>query len=371
MALKILLTSDLHLGMKFASLPEVGSLLAEARFLCLKRLVDLANTRKCGLLVVAGDLFERTSVPKRDVQRAAGALADFQGALVAVLPGNHDYFSAEDELWKRFREAGGNSLLLLEEERPYSLSSHGLDACLYPGPCVSKHSKANAVSWIKEAERDKKVRHHIGVAHGSLEGVSPDFKSDYYPMKTSELHSYGLDLWLLGHTHARHPKAPTARDRVFIAGTPEPDGFDCGHEGSAWLIQVSGDGAVSSEALSTGAYRFVHENAEIRGPADLAAIVKRLVAAPDAKHALLKAVLSGRLAPEAHGELEESRKKLAESFFSVSWDVDGVREEVTGETIEREFSAGSFPYRLLQGLVKSGDAESLELAYELLQEARG
>lgn len=356
--------------MKFAALPEVQEELSEARFACLKRLVDLANERTVDLFVAAGDMFHRSSMPKKEVQRAAGILAEFHGALAAVLPGNHDYLSPTDELWKRFKEAAGSSLLLLEEPRPYSLSGHGLDACLYPGPCVSIHSGTNAVSWIKGARRDPAARIHIGVAHGSLEGVSPDFKSEYYPMKTAELLSSGMDLWLLGHTHARHPKAPTSKDRIFIAGTPEPDGFDCGHEGSAWLIRISDTGAVEAEALCTGQFRFAHESAEVRSAADLEAFAKRL-SAQDSSRTLLKAVLTGRLPPDAHREMEEVGKRLAGGFFHLSWDTDGVREEITGETVDREFSAGSFPYRLLRELLQSGDAEALETAYDLLREVRG
>jgi DNA repair protein SbcD/Mre11 len=369
MELKILFSADFHLGMKFASLPEAQAELAEARFSCLKRLVDLANERSCDLFVVAGDLFHRTTMPKKDVQRAAGVLAGFHGALAAVLPGNHDYLSAADELWKRFCEAGGSSLLLLAEQKPYPLSAYGLDACLYPGPCASLHSKTNAVSWIKASGRDPSTRRHIGVAHGSLEGISPDFKGEYYPMKAAELASCGLDLWLLGHTHIRYPESPTPRDRVFIAGTPEPDGFDCPHAGSAWLIRLPEEGAASAEALVTGEYRFSHESAELRGAEDLAALEKRLQAR-DGGRELLKAVITGRLPPDSRGDLDDIRKRSTDRFFHLVWDADGVREEITQKTIEAEYSTGSFPHGLLQELARTGDAEALEIAYELLQGAR-
>ena len=73
MPLKILHTSDLHLGMKFASYDgEVQEKLVEARFECLSRLVAAANDNGCDLLVVAGDLFDRVTVAKRDIVRAAG-----------------------------------------------------------------------------------------------------------------------------------------------------------------------------------------------------------------------------------------------------------------------------------------------------------
>ena len=59
----------------------------------MKRCVHIANEKACVLFVVGGDLFDRVSVAKRDIQRAASILAEFQGRLVAVLPGNPDYIT--------------------------------------------------------------------------------------------------------------------------------------------------------------------------------------------------------------------------------------------------------------------------------------
>ena len=65
--------------------------LAEARFKTLESLVEKASTEKCDIFIVAGDLFDRISVAKGDIARAAQTLGEFQGQLVTVLPGNHDY----------------------------------------------------------------------------------------------------------------------------------------------------------------------------------------------------------------------------------------------------------------------------------------
>lgn len=364
MPLSVLLTADLHLGMKFAHMAEVQAELVEARFQCLTRLVETANRRKAALLVVAGDLFDRVSVTRRDIERAAALLEDFQGALCAVLPGNHDYLSPDDELWRRFSDAAG-SVLLLKEARPYPLSQYGLDACLYPGPCTSKHSRSNAVAWIKGAEKPR-AAHAIGVAHGSLEGISPDFKADYYPMKERELLETGMDVWLLGHTHVRHPAVPGASDRIFCAGTPEPDGFDCGHEGFAWLLALGDPGVCSAEAVSTGAFRFIREEAAIGAEEDLTRLVKRHA---EGKNRILRVSLSGRLPSDSFPALEKTRGALAAAVKHLQWDPSGVREEISRETIDREYPTGSFPHRLLTGLADKGDTRGLEIAYDLLKEA--
>ena len=121
MALKIMLTSDVHLGMKFAGYPEVQADLCEARFQALERIVTIANEEQCDLLAVAGDLFHRNTAAKGDVLKAAKILSGFQGPLAAVLPGNHDFIAAESDLWNRFRENAGDNVLVLTDKKVYPL----------------------------------------------------------------------------------------------------------------------------------------------------------------------------------------------------------------------------------------------------------
>jgi exonuclease SbcD len=365
--LSMLATSDLHLGMKFAGLPDVQAMLAEARFACLERLVATANERRADLLLVAGDLFHRVTVAKRDVLRAAQALRAFEGRLTAVLPGNHDHLSpAQDPLWPAFREACGDRVLVLAEPRPYPLAHYDLDACLYPGPCRALHSSSNAIGWVKAAGRDPGSRHHVGVAHGSLAGVSPDLDQSYYPMREAELAGAGLDLWVIGHTHLRHPERPGRMSRVFVPGTPEPDGYDCAHAGTAWLLHLDGDG-VATEAIQTGSYRFAHEELAAVSAAELAALAARY-AGPASARVVLKVRLSGRIGREERGRLADTERELRDRVLHLDWDDACLRERLDRAGVDAVYAAGSFPHRLLASLLD--DPEALEVAREVLDVAR-
>ncbi len=63
-------------------------------------------------------------------------------------------------------------------------------------------------------------------------------------------------------------------------------------------------------------------------------------------------------------------KAVAEARKGYYEHVDELREEITRETIDREYPAGSFPHELLDRLDHDGDGEALEMAHELLQEMR-
>jgi DNA repair exonuclease SbcCD nuclease subunit len=376
--MRIFLTSDLHLGMKFAGYPEVQVELSEARFKTLERLVTLANRNTCSLFVIAGDLFDRVTVARRDVIRAALILKDFQGALVAVLPGNHDFISpGQTDLWAAFRENAGDHVLVLEEKKVYPLAHYDVEGFLYAAPCGSKHSADNAIGWVREARAEARADarraslpgKHIGVAHGSLEGFSPDFDQRYYPMTSRELLACGMDLWLMGHTHSQYPSQPGQTDRIFYPGTPEPDGFDCQHEGKAWVLDLSEDRRVTPLSLQTGCHRFLHEEVQIRNSGDLETFKNKYALTGHGK-SLLKARLKGRIARGEYPLLSRVRSILEQHLFYLVWNDAEVREEITLEDIHHEFTEGSFPHTLLTDLSRSSDSEALQIAYELMQELR-
>ncbi|MCE9616498.1 MAG: DNA repair exonuclease [Lentisphaerae bacterium] len=372
MALKVLHTSDLHIGKKFAGYDDgVREALIEARFACLSRLVQEANRQKCDLFVIAGDLFERPDVPKKDVLRVAQALAEFEGQLVALLPGNHDHLSPDGSgPWQLLREKGGDNLLILGKREPVNLVAHGLPAVLYPCPCTAKHSRENAIGWVRDAVPAPAVPHHIGVGHGSLEGVSPDFNGDYYPMTRAELEACPVQLWLLGHTHLRYPEQPGPADQIFYAGTPEPDGFDCDHAGSAWIHELGDDGSCRAVPLTTGEYQYRHDDVHVRSERDLEALKERYAAETNRK-LLLKLKLTGRVPAEVIARLPEVQQEIEKLVFSLKLDEAGMTCQITAQDIDATFTTGSFPHRLLRKLAeREEDFEALQEAHRLIMEVK-
>jgi len=374
MTIRIFHTADLHLGMKFARgyRPELQQALVEARFETLTGMVDAANREDCGLFTVAGDMFDNRQLTKRDVVRAAEALRAFEGRLVLVLPGNHDYIQAgDDTLWNWFREAAGERTLLLGEPRPFDLRPYDIEAVVHAAPCTAKHSSVNAIGWIEPRIVEDDGLHRIGLAHGSVTGLSIDWGDAYYPMTLEELESAGMDLWLLGHTHVRFPdEEQGSGSRIFFPSTPEPDGFDCTHPGRAWIIDLAPDRSVSYRSIRTGRFRFHSIERVLAGEDDLTVLelhVERLEQETD----LVKLKLSGRVPGPVHDRRGELVSRLEARVLHLECDLGDLLREVTAEDIDREFTEGSFPHRLLYRLVESdGDSLALQTAYDLIRGAR-
>jgi len=373
MAIRILHTADLHLGMKFTGryAQEVRERLVKARFETLRALVETANDEGADLFVIAGDLFHNQNVARRDTRTAAEALGRFNGRLVLVLPGNHDFLQeGESPLWDRFEETAGDTVLLLREPRPYSLVDYDLPVIIYPGPCTAKHSQANAIGWIEPGPKDLE-NWHIGVAHGSLEGVSLDFEGDYYPMTREELRQTGLDFWLLGHTHIRVPDADQGQEaRVFFAATPEPDGFDCRHPGHAWFIELNDNHSLTYRSLATGCHRFAVQEVQLTTEDDLESLRSRFTKfSPEWD--LVKLILKGRVPRELYEQRGAIREELNLKVLHLEPNFTELFRRITAEDIDREFTEGSFPHRLLTRLIEAReDPRALQLAYDLIQEVR-
>lgn len=375
MALKILHTADIHIGMPFTSRgysDELRKRLVEARFEALDKIVRSANESECDLLAIAGDLFDRPNVKKSDIARTARMLDKFNGKCIGILPGNHDYYDPSGDLWKSFRDNAPDNFILLSETKPYHLDRLGLDidAALYPAPCNNKNSEHPNVGWIKELENRPEERWHIGIAHGSLNGVCPDMNGRYYNMDEKTLKGFGLNLWLLGHSHVRHPDRDEFNDyRIIYSGTPEPDGFDCKHGGYCWLITLDEDGKIKGRSVSNGRFLFREIDVQANSVEDLERVKDEITQSGSENH-LLKLNISGHLSREDMNSWNKIYKEINEVVAHTEREDSGLALEITREIIEEEFTKGSLPYKVLTDLLELGDKRALQMAYELIQEVR-
>ncbi len=375
MNIRIVHTADNHIGLKFKSRqypPGVRSTLVQERLDALSRVITTANEREAHFLVVAGDLFDSVHVSQSDIKSVADILRTFSGKHVVVLPGNHDFLEqTEDSLWRTFRRLlPEHLLLLLDRPEPFDIEVADRHIVFFPAPCTSKHSKTNAIGWVAPAAKDP-AHINIGVAHGSIQGVSPDFTETYYPMTEKELRNAGLSFWLTGHTHVRIPGEKRPEGALYyIPSTHTPDGFDCSHEGSAWYIEVDAAGKATAEAFRTGAIRFADYEKSVNSAADIQLLSSEL-AAQDLPRTLVKMQLKGRLSEEDRRLLDSLLQSVREQSPYCEIDLNAVSLNVDQAYIDKTHPKGSLAHRLLTALAaKPQDSLALQLAHELVEEAR-
>jgi DNA repair exonuclease SbcCD nuclease subunit len=365
-------TADLHLGMQFTRgfAKDLKEALKQERFDCLKRMIQMANDEKCDLFVVAGDMFQTIKLPLKEIKETANILNTFEGTSVVILPGNHDFYNQDSkEFWKSLKEKIKNNLLVfLDKEEVVELSIGEKKINIFPGPCVSQHSEDNMIEWIKDENIESKSI-NIGISHGSVEGLSPDMEKKYFPKTLRELDECNLDLWLLGHTHIRYPREEEAGKSIyFMPATPAPDGFDCFHKGSAWLIEVDEDKSINAKSVMTGKYYFKTIVRTVNSFNDLNAL-KSDIYREDKNLCLLKLTVEGYLDDEDLKKMpvveDEIRKLVRYLEFE-----NNIKLKITKDFISTNYQQDSFPFNLLNNLIGSGNRMAPQMAYDLLKEVK-
>jgi DNA repair exonuclease SbcCD nuclease subunit len=202
---KFIHAADLHLDTPFSGLEQTAKKLAEklrqAPFESLEKIVDLALKEAVDFILLAGDLYNTERVNIKAQSLFIEQMERLENAKIAVflIRGNHDYMTDE---------AHTLSLPLPKNVHTYpgEIKTH-----LYE----TKHKERVAVTgfsydsqWVFERKikdypkRRQDVDLHIGLLHGSLEGIDSK-EGNYAPFTTNELQQKNYDYWALGHIHQR------------------------------------------------------------------------------------------------------------------------------------------------------------------------
>ena len=368
--LRIFVTGDNHIGLKYAS-HEQSAVLASSRIAAFEGMVKTANQENCALFAITGDLFENTySVSKRDIKTLLDALSCFQGTVV-VLPGNHDYYDKDVKVWQYFKDvmASYDNIMLLTDYRPYEIDVNGEDVILYPSLCTSLHSAPgqNNLGWIEETTIDNDSAYHIGIAHGAVEGETIDNEGQYFLMKRSELESIPVDAWLIGHTHVPFPRNLsenyTASERVFNAGTHVQTDVSCNTEGLCFIVEIADNKSVRAKKVVSGNLRFYRKHIEVSAGEMENTIANELKDISD--NSVVDIILTGAVMIEEYEDRHKIIERALARFIEGTYNDYSLNKLISKALIESEFPETSFSAGLLNSLLE--EPKEAQLAYELLK----
>lgn len=383
--IRIFETGDLHIGKSYADKskhPE-GYALAEKRVEALTGMVREANREQCDLFVITGDMFDKTNgIGKKRIARVVEELSEFSGT-VLVLPGNHDYYSADSmpEVWQSFLECSDryDNIVLLSSFEPYEQRIGDEEVVVYPAFCHVRTAPENNLGWIKKLSIPQDEVYRIGVAHGAVEGETIDKESVYFQMSKEELNAVPVDVWLIGHTHVMFPSSLTTEytvsGKLFNAGTHVQTDVHNNTEGNCFIIEIEkdadGTAVVRAKKYISGNIRFkqfdIHVKAAGTGTELKDAILSAVSKTSDNTSVSMK--ISGTVSREEYRNKETIYMECMGRFFEYSHPDDrDLSELISEEFIRSEFSELTFPARLLLKLVD--DPKKAQMAYELLTDEK-
>lgn len=369
MAIRIIHTADNHIGMGYSHLsePAKGKLVAE-RLDCLKRIVADANKLKAHFLVVAGDLFDKTTVPKKVLKETGEALSKFDGEAVLVVPGNHDYYTEdENSLWKIFSGVvDEQKVLILSQKFPINFSIGDTDVSFFPCACPTKTSKENMIGWVKGYKKNSSSI-NIGIAHGNVDGLGLDDVHKYFTMTKDELKKSDVDFWLLGHIHVPYPTHDvTTNPGFFFSATHTPDGSGRKHNGHYWYIEVDEKKNINAVLKNSNSFSFVDIEKKINSFADFENLKSEMESFDKSKTAL-QLSLTGRLDKEQIEEVEKYFDAAKKEFLL--FDRSGkLGLKIDKKYIDENFENDTIQYKLMSELLKEGgDGLALQLCNGLIE----
>jgi exonuclease SbcD len=94
--LRLMQTSDLHLGARDIDLGEAAATLRDRRLAAFERSLALALSESVNVVLIVGDLFDSNAVTRGLVNRVGSGLASLAAAGIrtVILPGEHDRLDA-------------------------------------------------------------------------------------------------------------------------------------------------------------------------------------------------------------------------------------------------------------------------------------
>ena len=268
--MKIIHTSDWHIGRRF----ERESMEADQRAF-LVWLAGQVTEHRVDLVIVAGDIYDR-SMPAEDAvalldEGLEGLLA--AGAVVALIPGNHD--SARRLGFGAARQAHGGVHVFADDqsqpvpwifaagdERVAVLAIPFLDPYAVPAPdpdidgSIRTRTHQNVLANAVEAGRahldpDDQVP-TICVAHAYVAGGVNSESERILSIGGTDMVDAavlaGFDYVALGHLH--RPQRIGGDDTVAYSGSPLPYSFSEDHPKSVRLLDVDASGLTGVRTLS-------------------------------------------------------------------------------------------------------------------------
>jgi exonuclease SbcD len=321
--LRLLHTADVHLGARHADLGEEASAQRERQFAAFQATIDLAIAEKVDLVLIAGDLFDSNTQPRRSVERVAAELKRLVEAKIrtVIIPGTHDVYDrssvyrAYDLAALAGTSANDDFVTILTPDRPDVVLST-CDVAVHARVFPTKRAPGSPLRDLS-VKGDDRARWHVGLVHGAI-AISGKTDADDVVLDREEIGPTGLDYLALGHWHsAQQGKAGGVT--YAYSGSPEPIALDQDRAGKVLLVtleEVSGERSVSVEERQVGRTRFERVEIDGAGIKSQPELVTQLAARAD-PDLVLDARIVGVRPDDLDLDVDEVEQQLKPSFLKV------------------------------------------------------
>jgi len=373
--LRLLHTADVHLGARHADLGEQAAAQRERQFAAFKAAVDLAIAERVDIVLIAGDLFDSNTQPRRSVERVAAELKRLVAAKIrtVVIPGTHDVYDraslyrVHDLATMAGSTVDDDLVTVLTPDRP-SVHLKACDVVVHGPVFATKRAPYSPLRDLKVTPGEV-ATWSVAMVHGSL-AIPDRTDRDEVVVTRAEIEASGLDYLALGHWHsAQQGKAGSTT--YAYSGAPEPVAVTQDGAGKVLLIaldEVAGVRSVTIEERTVGRTRFEKLDVDASTLADQPELVKLLAARAD-PDLVLDVRLTGVRPDELDVSTDEVEDQLKGNFLKVRVRDASVPALTKGNLPSPDTIPGAF-IRDVEGRIAELEAEGSEPAIAEATELR-
>ena len=373
--LRLLHTADVHLGARHADLGEQAAAQRERQFAAFKAAVDLAIAERVDIVLIAGDLFDSNTQPRRSVERVAAELKRLVAAKIrtVVIPGTHDVYDraslyrVHDLAAMAGSTVDDDLVTVLTPDRP-SVHLKACDVVVHGPVFATKRAPYSPLRDLKVTPGEV-ATWNVGMVHGSL-AIPDRTDRDEVVVTRAEIEASGLDYLALGHWHSAQ-QGKAGGTTYAYSGAPEPVAVTQDGAGKVLLIaldEVAGVRTVTIEERTVGRTRFEKLDVDASTLADQPELVRLLAARAD-PDLVLDVRLTGVRPDELDVSTDEVEDQLKGSFLKVRVRDASVPALTKGNLPSPDTIPGAF-IRDVEGRIAELEAEGSEPAIAEATELR-
>ncbi|WP_206076394.1 metallophosphoesterase family protein [Marinitoga lauensis] len=218
--MKILHTSDWHLGRRpVGGIGEYSNIRYEDYFNAAEYIVDIAIEKKIDVFIIAGDLFDRSSLLPDILFKTEKILEKLRNNNIKTLliEGNHDKIYTHEDSWIKYLENKGLVMVpeFKKENEKYIFTPIKIeDINFYGIPYQGVVIDEVLITLSQQLDRDKKniIITHTGIGGNFIPGCTKSGIIDFF--KDKVLYMAG------GHLHS-YSQYPKDNPYFFVPGCPE------------------------------------------------------------------------------------------------------------------------------------------------------
>jgi DNA repair exonuclease SbcCD nuclease subunit len=372
--LRLLHTADVHLGARHADLGEQAAAQRERQFAAFKAAVDLALAEGVDIVLIAGDLFDSNTQPKRSVERVAAELRRLvEGKIrTVIIPGTHDVYDRASlyrvhDLAAMAGSIGDDLVTVLSPDHP-SVHLKSCDVVVHGLVFATKRAPHSPLRDLKVTD-DKTASWHVGMVHGAL-AIPGRTDGDEVVITREEIEASGLDYLALGHWHSTQ-QGRAGTTTYAYSGAPEPVAVTQDGAGKVLLVELdekAGNRTVKVLERTVGRTRFEKVDVDAATLGGQPELIKNLAGRADSD-LVLDVRLTGVRPDELDVSTDEVEDQLKGSFLKLRVRDASVPALTAGNLPSPDTIPGAF-IRNVEGRIAELEAEASEAATAEASELR-